>query len=51
VSLSTKSVTLTGGVVNLGVGKSSKVLGLTHGRTLGERGVTMVSPSNLKPGG
>jgi hypothetical protein len=33
------------------VGKYSEVLGLNHGTTLGEIGVTKVSPSNLTPGG
>jgi hypothetical protein len=40
-----------GGVVKLGVGKSSMVLGLHQGTTSGERGVTRISPSNPKPGG
>jgi hypothetical protein len=52
VSLSAKSVTLTGGgVVKPGVGKYSEVLGLNHGTTSGERGVTRISPSNPRPGG
>jgi hypothetical protein len=38
-----------GGVVKLGVGKSLVVLGLCQGTTLGERGVTRISPSNPKP--
>jgi hypothetical protein len=40
-----------GGVVKLGVGKSSVVLGLHQGTTSGERGVTRISPSNPRPGG
>jgi hypothetical protein len=52
VSLYVKETNLTGGgVVKLGVGKSSEVLCLNHGTTLGEIGVTKVSPSNLRPGG
>jgi hypothetical protein len=38
------------GVVKLGVGKSSVVQGLRQGTTLGERGVTRISPSNPIPG-
>jgi hypothetical protein len=38
-------------VVKPRVGKSSEVLGLNHGTTLGERGVTRISPSNPRPGG
>jgi hypothetical protein len=38
-------------VVKPVVGKSSEALGLNHGTILGERGVTMVSPSNTRPGG
>jgi hypothetical protein len=34
-----------GGVVKLGVGKSSVVLGLRQGTTSGGRGVTRISPS------
>jgi hypothetical protein len=33
------------------VGKYSEVLGLNHGTTSGERGVTRISPSNPRPGG
>jgi hypothetical protein len=40
-----------GGVVMLGVGKSSMVLGLCQGKNSGERGVTRISPSNPRPGG
>jgi hypothetical protein len=40
-----------GGVVKPGVGKSSKVLGMNHGTTSGERGVTRISPSYPRPGG
>jgi hypothetical protein len=40
-----------GGVVKLGVGKSSVVLGLRLGTTSGERGVTRISPSNPILGG
>jgi hypothetical protein len=40
-----------GGVVNPEVGKYSEALGIDHGMTSGERGVTMVSPSNPRPGG
>jgi hypothetical protein len=40
-----------GGVVKLGVGKYSVVLGLRQGTTSGERGVTRISPSNPRPGG
>jgi hypothetical protein len=39
------------GVVKLGMGKSSMVLGIRQGTTLEERGVTRVSPSNPRPGG
>jgi hypothetical protein len=38
-----------GGVVKLGVGKSSVVLGPRQGRASGERGVTRISPSNPRP--
>jgi hypothetical protein len=45
-------VTVTrGGVVKIGVGKSSAVLGLRQSTTSEERGVTRVSPSNPRPGG
>jgi hypothetical protein len=37
-------------VVNPGVGKYSKVLGLNHGTTSRERGVARISPSNPRPG-
>ena len=40
-----------GGVVNIGVGKSSAVLGLCQSIASEERGVTRVSPSNPRPGG
>ena len=40
-----------GGVVKLGVGKSSVVLGLCQGTTSGERGVIRISPSNPRLGG
>jgi hypothetical protein len=40
-----------GGVVKPRVGKYSEALGLNHGIISGERGVTMVSPSNPRPGG
>jgi hypothetical protein len=51
VSLSSKSVTLTrGGVLKPGVEKSSEVLGLNHSTTSGEIGVTILSPSNPRPG-
>jgi hypothetical protein len=47
-----KSITLTrGGVLKLGVEKSSKALGLNHSTISGERGVTRISPSNPRPGG
>jgi hypothetical protein len=50
-SLCAEATTVTrGGVVKLGVGKSSMVLGLRQVTTLGERGVTRVSPSNPRPG-
>jgi hypothetical protein len=39
------------GVVKLGVGKSSAVLGLRQGTASEERGVTRVSPSNPRLGG
>jgi hypothetical protein len=39
-----------GGVVNPGVGKSPKVLGLSHGTTSGETGVSNLSPSKTRPG-
>jgi hypothetical protein len=45
-------VTVTrGGVVKIGVGKSSAVLGLCQSAASDERGVTRVSPSNARPGG
>jgi hypothetical protein len=45
-------VTITrGGVVKIGVGKYSTVLGLRQITTSKERGVTRVSPSNLRLGG
>jgi hypothetical protein len=45
-------VTITrGGVVKIGVGKYSTVLGLCQSTTSKERGVTRVSPSNLRLGG
>jgi hypothetical protein len=51
-SLSVKSKTLTGGgVVKLGVGKYSVILGLDQGTTSGEKGVTRIYPSNPKIGG
>jgi hypothetical protein len=42
---------ISGGVVKLGVVKYSMVLGLRQGTTSWERGVTMISPSNPRPGG
>jgi hypothetical protein len=42
---------VTRGVVKLGVGKTSVVLGLCQGTTSEERGVTRISPSNPRPGG
>jgi hypothetical protein len=39
-----------GGVVKPVVGKSPKVLGLSHGTTLGETGVSNLSPSKTRPG-
>jgi hypothetical protein len=51
-SLSAVAATvIRGGVVKLGVGKYSVVLDLGQGTTSGERGVTRISPSNLRPGG
>jgi hypothetical protein len=45
-------VTVTrGGVVKIGVGKYSVVLGLRQGTTSEERGVTRISPSNPRLGG
>jgi hypothetical protein len=38
-------------VVNPGVGKYSKALGLNHDTILGERGVIRISPSNPRTGG
>jgi hypothetical protein len=38
-------------VVKLGVVKYFEVLGLNHGTTSREIGVTKVSPSNPRPGG
>jgi hypothetical protein len=50
--LCTRIVTVTrGGAVHIGVGKSSIVWGLRQGTTVGERGVTRISPSNPRPGG
>jgi hypothetical protein len=40
-----------GGVVKPGVGKSSEVIGMNHGTTSGERGVTRISPSDPRLGG
>jgi hypothetical protein len=45
------AIVIRGGVVNLGVGKSSVVLGLRQGTVEGERGVTRISPSNPRPRG
>jgi hypothetical protein len=43
-------VTVTrGGVVKIGVGKSSAVLGLRQGTASKERGVTRISPSDPRP--
>jgi hypothetical protein len=51
-SLCAEVATITrGGVVKLGVGKYYVVLGLCQGISLGERGVTRISPSNPRPGG
>jgi hypothetical protein len=51
-SLRAEVATVTrGGVVKIGVGKSSVVLGLRQSRASGERGVTRISPSNPRPGG
>jgi hypothetical protein len=49
VSLSVVATIIGGGVVKPGVGKYSKVLGLDHGTTSGEKGVTRISPSNPRP--
>jgi hypothetical protein len=50
--LCTEVATVTrGGVVKLGVGKYSVFLGLCQGTTSGERGVTRICPSDLRPGG
>jgi hypothetical protein len=38
-------------VVKPGVGKYSELLGLNHGATSGETGVTRISLSNPRPGG
>jgi hypothetical protein len=51
VSLSVVATIIGGGVVKPGVGKSSEVLGLDHGTTSGEKGVTRISSSNPGPGG
>jgi hypothetical protein len=51
-SLRVEVATITrGGVVKIGVGKSSMVLGLRQSRALGEREVTRISPSNPRLGG
>jgi len=50
-SLSVEAETVTRGVVKLGVGKFFVVLGPRQGTASGERGVTRISPSNLRPGG
>jgi hypothetical protein len=51
-SLHAEVATVTrGGVVKIGVGKYSVVLGLRQSRASGERGVTRISPSNPRPGG
>jgi hypothetical protein len=50
-SLHAVATVIGGGVVNLGVGKYPEVLGLNHGTTSGDRGVTRISPSNPRPGG
>jgi hypothetical protein len=43
--------TLTGGgIINLGVGKSPKVLGLIHATNSGEARVLKLSPSKMRPG-
>ena len=50
-SLCAEASTVTrGGVVKLGVRKYSVVLGLRQGTASGERGVTRICPSNLRPG-
>jgi hypothetical protein len=52
VSLSiTVTTMIGGGVVKSGAGKSFEALGLNHGTTSAERGVTRISPSNIGPGG
>jgi hypothetical protein len=43
--------TIIGGVVKPVVEKYFEVLGLNHGTTPGERGVTRISPSNPRLGG
>ena len=45
------TIVIRGGVVKIGVGKSYVVMGLCQGTTLGERGVTRISPSNPRLGG
>jgi hypothetical protein len=52
VTLSAEAATVIGGgVVKIGVGKYSEVLGLGQGTTSGDKGVTRISPSNPRPGG
>jgi hypothetical protein len=45
------SIVIRGGVVKLGVGKSSMILGLHQGIASGEREVTRIFPSNPRPWG
>jgi hypothetical protein len=45
------AIVIGGGVIKIGVGKSSMVLGLGQVTASGERGVTRISPSNPRPGG
>jgi hypothetical protein len=48
--LKSVGVFLCAGVVKIGVGKSSVVLGLRQGTASGERGVTRSCPSSPRPG-
>jgi hypothetical protein len=50
IELKSAGAPLCTGVVKLGVGKSSAVLGLRQGTASGERGVTKSCPSGPRPG-
>jgi len=49
IEVSTATTLTRGGVVKPGVGKSPKVLGLSHGTISGETRVSKISPSKTRP--